>query len=674
MKKFTSTVHIPLVDMKGIEAQDHQDYYDPVIDPSDMIGWLIVNDEVREFSVGLRYLHILENRSQNPADLHRGKIPYSDQLRRDIPISLMLAEVASTLKKKAQMSEADFVSALEELKHLLPDITTEVDRFTESEQLVSLILHRSLVIRRVMACRSFLPPGTSLVEAACDLVGIQNISLESNDTYFSQYQEWLTLFQGKGLSWSRMLHSVDMLIQCKDDICVRADSFSYRVEQLLASAPKAFLAAIETAVAQGKPSRTLLRMFMSTDRVVSITNKYSSSAPGITLNAITSAPEFLILDAKSLARLEANLQEAERIINVQNGVDGFKASNIVPHCPQWVLDFDKHKKTLALTIKALNGAFSSREANLFSQHFDMKTLAEGIQNCMLLIEHLLTCHKISGKEIVDLFAQEGEWIRSLTYTGFIPVSLANFLAQYGVDEIANFMLLDSASKSSIRQDLFHIFGKFSTKLLDEVGKFPDLILSNTIRQLAVKVSGIRSIYREEDIHARYPRWKSENLRPIVMGFQIAKEEYMVDQQVCLDLLTILDGVRLLDLDRIDLPPVIPERYSRGLARFLNVCSANPSGLDNFMFLVEGFRKYKLYRINPDEFRRMWQCAFDSIIAAPEVFLNRSEFDRTISKIEEENWQFAEMQIHEVLRREPLLAYHLLQGRYNAAEEITSTAS
>lgn len=664
VKKFTSVVRIPLVDMQGIEAQDHQHHYDPVIDPSDMVGWLIANNEVRGFSRGLDYLYALEQRPLAQSPYHTGRISYSDQLRKDIPLALMLHGAAKILEKKANMQKKDFLAAMDNLGVLFPELRSELDRFSSSERLASLILHQDLIVRRVMACRSFLPPGTSIVEAANDLVGIPSISLENNDEYFSQYLSWLNLFQGKGLSWTNMLKSVDILIQCKDGTKIYGDPFSDRVEQLLAAIPVAFLGALETSIKQGKPCRSLTGLFADSSRVISAAEYCTTHSKKQDLNAIFNSAHLLINTSPESDKTQASLKHLTELFSFDKGMGNLIASNILPHRPQWVIDYPKFKSDIALTVQALKVAFTNREGSVYAMHFDITTLVKGIENCMHLIKVLREKFLMSEEEVCDHFKSGGDWIRSLTFPGFIPVTLVDTLAELTVEDIAAFMTQKEESKARMRECLGLIYGKYCKKTFEELARFPELITNDDIRELAVEVAGIRTTFREADLHARSLRWLSEILRPTVLATQIAMDTHGVSLEDCKKLLTILDSVRMLDVRRIDLPPVVPHQYIKGLAIFIKECTENPSGIDNFMFLVDSFRRKKLYKINPDEFLRMWQCAFDSIIAAPRVFLHKESFAEIISEMEAENWEFAEMKVHEVLRREPLLLYHSLQNRFN----------
>lgn len=664
MKKFTSVVRIPLVDMAGIEAQDHQHHYDPVIDPSDIVGWLLVNDDVRDFSKGLKYLFVLENRSLSDSSYHTGRISYSDQLRKDIPLAMMVNSAADILRKKANMQNDSFMAAIDNLGVLFPEIRTELARFTSSDRLASLILHQALIVRRVMACRSFFPPGTSLVEAANDLVGIPSISLENNDVHFSQYLSWLNLFQGKGMSWTNMLKSVDILIQCKDNSRIRGDSYSDRVEQLLAAVPVAFLGALEASVKQGKPCPSLLGLFSDVSRVVSTAEYCTKHSKKEGMGAIINSAHLLLNTSPELDRTQANLKHLAEVFNFDKGMANLTVSNILPLRPQWVLDHAQFKSDIALTIRALHGAFTNREGSIYAMHFDITTLVKGIENCMHLTKVLREQYQNSEDDVCKHFKAAGDWVRSLTFPGFIPVSLVDILAQLKVEEVASFIAQDEQSKTRMLECLNLIYGKYCKKIFEELAGFPELVTDTDIRELSVEVAGIRTTYREADLHARSPRWLSEMLRPAVFATQIARDTHGVSLEVCTKVLTVLDSVRMLDVQRIDLPPVDTYQHCQGLASFMRECNENPFGIENFMFLMDGFRRKKLYKINPDEFRRMWQCAFDSIIAAPKVFLNKECFAKNISEMEAENWQFAEMEVHDVLRREPLLLYHSLQARFN----------
>ncbi|GMH45384.1 hypothetical protein BSKO_13341 [Bryopsis sp. KO-2023] len=669
VKKLTSVVRMPLIDQRSAESQEiNGRYYDQVIEPADMVGYMILNDRVKDFSRGLRYLDILESARQGGAPNHH-ESEYSVQLGRDIPITLMLAESAKILGKKIGMRDSEFAVALEEVGILFPDICDEVEKFTDPERFASLVLHRSLVVRRFMACRSFLPAGTTLVEAAFDMLGAPNVTLENSDSHFAEYLAWLGAFQKKGLSWSNMLRAVDMLIQCRDDVQIRGDSVSKKVQDMLDAVPVAFLGTLEASVMNGSPTKTMLSLFSNSDDVISSGKSYGATEKGDVLQALVNSAELLTKDSRSLIKIEKNLAELDKIFDFERGLANLRVPNVVQYRPEWVVDLDKHKDGLELAVAALRMAFTNKEGSIYVMHFDVVNLLWGVEKSVELC--LALSGKFSREAIFDIFKKIGEWVRTLLSPEFIPVSLFSLLARFEVKEVMEFMLKDDESRAKIREELFLIYGRHARKMLEELAGFPELFTDDNLREIAVDVSGLRKIYREEDLHARYVRWPSETLRPAVLAARIARDEHGVEMKACIEVLTRLDAVRLLELDRLDLAPVVLESYVPCLARFIKACAENPLGWDNFMFLVEGFRKNKLYKINPQEFRRMWQCAFDSILMAPEAFLDKEMFVRVVSTMQAEKWNFAEMEVHEVLRREPLLVYHMIQLRYNQELEAVS---
>ena len=624
---------------------------EPVISPSDLVGRLVVKEEVERLGKGMAYLTVLD------ADFirHQRYFVHGMDLTRIQKSAFLLVEAFEMLHMSLEWTEAYFVEVLKEIAVFYPNAASTLHFIDSSFVLVELLLYKKEMMTRFVELRRLLWSPFNGIKLLNEMGRHPQLLLHETESVFQRFKSWLPIFISAGYNWKdallmcRVLHSVWK--STSDSI----DAFMERAQKLHDALPGPFMRSLEQCLQKDDEEMWMHApfpdMLQNCDEIVQRWQRWHSSCQ----EAANSVPVLLTysIEPDDLKDHLYRLRENFTRIDAQGTIrfaDWINADPSVVQNPASCLEMWDRVWPIIAEALAPDEIASILSA---SKPVD---LVEAAQKLDAVVHDLQDSYGLTQDAIHQLFKEKAKGVRQCERHIAFPVEIVSLLCTFPATKLAEILTMTDADLATMAEQLFVLFGASPSSIFSNLQSMPQLLLEKDTLNDAVSVARCFKV-RRTDLRNRQFRTAGPCLSFLIQAFRRTRRRPDLHSDDILGFLEKLSDMELFEGDDVSgFDPLL-------LAQFLTLCVEHLGAWEQFAFLMSLIHHPLLAQVRPKEVQKMKREAFCTILVAPEIFLIRILWDQMVEYLTDHQWTFAGLDVETVLATESCVFFHAVQEKW-----------